>query len=396
MKITRVRAYPLNATWELYFGGKEKVPAYLYKPSANFMLSPRRGQHITLVEITAENGVSGYGECFGIPDARYTAQYVEEYFKPMLIDKDPMDIERLWDGMMFCAQGIGNTAGPMMEAISGIDIALWDLKGKLLNKPVHELLGAKKRDRIYCYATPIMLFEKPEQTVARALELLDMGFSAIKLKVGRGIKQDLLHLEAVRKAVPSTVRILLDNNCGYDGKVDEAIEFSNAAKDYDVFWFEEPVSPDDLAAYARIRENTSIPMATGENDFTFNGFKRLIDSGSIEYIMPNLGRAGGISGVVKINRYASQHGVKLSPHGVNSGIGILAAISVMSVFENATIFEANQLLNPLRHELMKNQFEYADGYIHVDDEPGLGIDIDWRTVRKYIADGWCLHEHAEE
>lgn len=394
MKIACVRAYPLNATWELIFGGKEHVPPHFFRPSSNFRYTPRRGQHSTLVEILADDGTAGYGECFGIPDARYSAYYIEEYFSPMLLGKDPLDIENLWEMMLYSASGIGNTAGPMMEALSGIDIALWDLKGKKLGKPVHSLLGQKLQQDIYCYATPIMLFEDPAQTVDRAYELLDMGYTALKLKVGRGIRTDMQHIEALRKSIPTSTKLLLDLNCGYDGKIAEAIAFAHAAEPYDIYWFEEPISPDDTEGYQTIRNQISLKMATGENDFSFNSFKRIIDSHTIDYIMPNITRVGGITNLYRIGQYAAEKNVMLSPHGVGAGIGILAALQVMSALPNAPIYEANQFLNPLRHEIMYNRIIHHDSHLTVSDAPGLGIQINWDTVKKFIAEGWSLHEHG--
>ncbi len=394
--IACVRAYPLNATWELIFGGKEKVPPHFFQPSSNFRYTPRRGQHSTLVEIVADDGTAGYGECFGIPDARYSAYYIEEYFAPMLLGKDPMEIESLWEMMLYCAAGIGNTAGPMMEAISGIDIALWDLKGKKLGQPVHALLGKQLQKDIYCYATPIMLFDSPSQTVDRAHELLEMGYTALKLKVGRGIRTDMQHIDAVRRSVPGSTKLLLDLNCGYEGRIPEAIQFAHAAEPYDIYWFEEPISPDDAEGYRKIRAQIPLKMATGENDFSFNSFKRIIDSHTIDYIMPNITRVGGITNLYKIGKYAAEKNVMLSPHGVGAGIGILAALQVMSVLPNAPIYEANQFLNPLRHEIMHNRIEHHDSYLSVSAAPGLGICVNWDTVKRFIAEGWSLYEHEGE
>lgn len=395
MLIQHIRAYPLNATWELYFGGKDKVPKHYLTPSSNFLYTPRRGQHSTLVEVELEDGTCGYGECFGLPDARYSAYYVKEYFAPILEGRPLDDVRELWDIMTYCASGIGNTSGPMMEALSGIDIALWDLKGKRAGVPTCELLGKKVQERIYCYATPIMLMPSPEQTVARARELLDMGFTALKLKAGRGVETDLEHIRAVRGAIPADVLLLLDMNCGYENRPREAAELARKAEPYGLFWFEEPLAPDDYEGYRRLRETVSIPMATGENDFTVNAFKRIVDSGCMDYVMPNVSRAGGITGMMQVAAYAAERGVKLSPHGVGAGISILAALHVMSVSANAPIYEYNQFLNPLRHGIMRNRIDYHDSYITLSGEPGLGVDVNWDTVRTYLAPGWSMGPHGE-
>ncbi|WP_066456747.1 mandelate racemase/muconate lactonizing enzyme family protein [Anaerotruncus rubiinfantis] len=388
MKIQQINVYPLNATWVKYYGGEDKVPEFLFRPSSNFAYNPRKGQHTTLVEIISEDGVKGYGECFGIPDAVYSANYVKDIMAPILLGREASNIVQLWNIMMHVAAGIGNSSGPMMEAISGIDTALWDLKGKSLGVPVYDLLGGKLQEKIYCYSTPISHFKTVEETRAKTKELLDMGFTAVKLKVGRGIDTDLRHVAAVRDEAGPDVKLLLDNNCGYEGKVWQAIDFAKQAEAYGIYWFEEPVSPENLDAYKLIKSHINLPMATGENNFTFSSFKRLIDSGTIDIIMPNLGRAGGISGVHQINNYAQARGVQLSPHGVGSGVSILAALHLMTPFQNALLFEYNQLLNPLRHGIMHNKIPYSQSYIQLNSDPGLGVQINWETVDKYLDDQW--------
>lgn len=388
MKIKAVRAYPLNATWAKYFGGRENVPPHLYRPSSNFAYNPRNGQHTTLVEVVAEDGTAGYGECFGIPDATLSACYVRDTFAPILVGREARNITQLWQIMMHVAAGLGNSAGPMMEAISGIDTALWDLKGKCLDAPVFDLLGGALRDRIYCYATPISHYATTKETCMRAKELIDNGFTAIKLKTGRGVETDTLHMAAVRDTVGPDVKILLDNNCGYEGKIYEAIAFGKEAEKLGAYWFEEPVNPDNLDGYRMIKNCVHLPLVTGENNFSFGSFKAVIDSGLIDIIMPNMGRAGGITGVNKINHYAQANHVALSPHGVGSGVSILAALHLMMPFDNALLFEYNQLLNPLRLGLMHNQFAYRDSYITLSDAPGLGIEVNWDTVAKYLDESW--------
>ena len=185
MKIRKINAYPLNATWVKYFGGEENVPESLMHPSSNFKYSRRLGQHTTLVEVVGEDGMKGYGECFGLPDALYSSLYVSRYFDPVLRGLDTDDPVKIWRIMMHMADGIGNTAGAMMEALSGIDTAVWDLKGKEHHLPVFSLLGGRINDKIGCYGTPVMLFSDVGKTKARAKELLDMGFTSIKLKIGR-------------------------------------------------------------------------------------------------------------------------------------------------------------------------------------------------------------------
>jgi L-alanine-DL-glutamate epimerase-like enolase superfamily enzyme len=290
--------------------------------------------------------------------------------------------------MIHIASGIGNTAGPMMEALSGIDTALWDLKGRVHGLPVYKILGGPHFEKIFCYGTPVMLFDDPKDTQSRAQELVDLGFKAIKLKMGRTIDIDLKHIDAVRRQVGKDIQLLIDMNCGYEGRTDEAIAFAKELIPYDIFWFEEPVSPENIEAYKKIRKSTDLLFATGENDFTLTQFKRIIDSGVIDVVMPNSGRAGGITGIKKIASYAEKKGVKLSPHGVGSGVSILASLHAMQSCTNSLIFEYNQFLNPLRLGIMRNDINFNDSQIILNSDPGLGVEVNWETIAKYLDGKW--------
>jgi L-alanine-DL-glutamate epimerase-like enolase superfamily enzyme len=380
--------YPLCATFEKHFGGIDKVPYHLLHPAAQYTVYSRKGQFSTLVEIVCDDGHIGYGECYGLPNAIYTAGYIKEIFAPILIDRDPLDIFRHWNDMMHVASGMGNSSGPMLEAVSGIDIALWDLKGKILDVPVYQLLGGKVNDSIYCYGTPVTLFETVEQTRARTKELLDMGFTAIKLKLGRGIETDLLHLDTVRSTAGPDVKILIDFNCAYEGKIQQAIELARQAEKYNIFWFEEPIRQDNYDGFKMIREKINIPIAAGENTVTPTAFKHLIDTGHVDIIMPNVGRCCGITGMYKVSTYAGFKNIQVAPHGVGTEICISAAAHAMTTFNNFLIFEYELLFNPLRNKILKNKLCYADSYINLTGRPGLDVDINWDTVAEYVPDGW--------
>ena len=397
MKIRKINAYPLNATWVKYFGGEKNVPESLLHPSSNFKYSRRLGQHTTLVEVVGEDGLKGYGECFGLPDALYTALYVIKYFDPVLCGLDSDDPEKIWKIMMHMADGIGNTAGPMMEAISGIDTAIWDLKGKEYHLPVFSFLGGRINDGIGCYGTPIMLFSDVEKTKARTKELLDMGFTSIKLKIGRDAETDLRNISAVREVAGERVNILLDMNCGYEGRLGEAMKLIRNLSEFDIYWIEEPFSPENIESYARVRNITDLTIAAGENSFTPNQFRRLVDSGVVDIIMPNIGRAGGVTGMYRIAQYAGSRNVLLSPHGVGSGVSIIAALNVMVAVDNPSLYEYNQLLNPLRHEILENKIIFKGDHMELPTREGLGININWKCVDKYIDDSWkeICHDRKE-
>jgi L-alanine-DL-glutamate epimerase-like enolase superfamily enzyme len=390
MEITAINAYPLRATYAKYFGGVDKIPKQYMYPSSNYTFYTREGQFSTLVEIVCDNGHIGYGECYGLPDAIYSANYVTKIFAPVLVGRNPTNILRHWNDMMLMANAMGNSSGPMMEAISGIDMALWDLKGKILGVPIYDLFGGKLHDSIYAYGTPIMVFKTAEETKTRTQELMDMGFTAVKLKVGRGVETDLYHIEAVRSVSPD-IKLLIDFNCAYEGKIAQAIEIGRQAEKYDIYWYEEPVKPENFDGYKMIRSKVNIPIAAGENTITPGAYKQIIDSRLVDIIMPNIGRACGITGVYRSAMYAAANNVQFAPHGVGTAISVLAAIHVMTAFENSLIFEHNQLLNPLRLSIMTNKLNFSDSYITPSTDPGLGVHINWDTVAEYIAEGWPIY-----
>lgn len=383
MKIRKVEALPLIARFEDMFGGLEKVPNSLLYPSSNFATYPRYGQYSTVVVITAEDGTTGVGEAFGLPNPKMNTVFINEVIGPMLLGQDPLNTAGIFEALTTFPEKIGHTRGGIMEAISAVDTALWDLKGKLLAVPVHMLIGGKLHDRIECYASPVPFFATTEETKSKAREFLDLGFRSIKLKVGRGIETDIAHVAAVREEVGPNVRLLLDMNCGYD--VRSAIMFAKELEPYRIGWFEEPIAPEDVDGLYAIHRAIQIPLATGENEFSIHGFREIVKRGAADVIMPNISRCGGITGMTRINTLAMAFGAKLAPHGVGSGIVAASSMQVMAAFGNSYMFEYNQLLNPLRHDLIVGFPPYSEGWMTVKDEPGLGFTLNDETVRKYVA-----------
>ena len=384
MKISAVTAFPLSVTFAEYFHGVQNVPEEYLKPAAHFQVIPRKGQCSTIVEIKCDNGLIGYGEAWGLPDPICSSRYIDEIFSPALVGENPMEITKLWETLYSAMAGLGYTRGPAMEAISGIDQALWDIKGKFCHVPVYELLGGKFRDQVECYGSPVMMYPSPQQSAERAKELVKKGFGAIKLKAGRGIQTDLEHLAAVREAVGKNVKIMIDMNCGYSGKLREAVEFALEAESYRIVWFEEPVSCENLEDAKWIRHKIHTPIAMGENLFSPYDFKSLILSGAADIIMPNCGRVGGITGLNRIYHMAREFSIQISPHGVGSAVNILSTLQAMASWSTASLFEYNQLVNPLRDSILINGLSFQNGYISVPDFPGIGADVMQECLMKYL------------
>jgi L-alanine-DL-glutamate epimerase-like enolase superfamily enzyme len=375
MKIIKVEAIPLIARLE-------NVPKSLLFPAASFSTFPRYGQYSLLVVITAEDGTIGIGEAWGLPSPKPAAIIINELIGPMITGRDPLHTSNIHDDLLNFTQRIGHTRGTFMEAIAGVDMALWDLKGKLLNVPVHTLLGGQQHAKIACYASPVQYFETPEESKNRAREFLGKGFTALKIKVGRNIETDIMHVAAVREEVGKQTRIMLDINCGYD--VRTAIMFAKEVEQFDITWLEEPIAPEDIDGLSTIHRAINIPLATGENEFSTNGFREMFKRGAVDVIMPNINRVG-LTGMSQINAMAKSFGVKLAPHGVGSGITIISTIQAMAAFNNSYFFEYNQLLNPLRHEIIANFPQFDQGFLGVNNDVGLGIILDQDAVSKYTA-----------
>jgi L-alanine-DL-glutamate epimerase-like enolase superfamily enzyme len=220
----------------------------------------------------------------------------------------------------------------------------------------------------------------PEESAAAAREFLAQGFHAVKLKVGRGIAVDMPHVEAVRGALGAR-ELRLDVNCAYD--VATSIEFARALKPLDIAWLEEPIRPDDPAALAEIRRAASMPIAAGENEFTLAAFEAFARAGAVDVLMPNIARAGGVSGLVAVGEVCQRHGVGLSPHGVGAAVSVAAALHACRAIPAFTIYEANRLPNPLRDDLARPRLALEDGRLVARDAPGHGVELDWALAETY-------------
>lgn len=381
LTIKSVEAIALAATWDQVFGSWDKVPQFLLNPASSHITLPRLGQYTTLVRIRTEEGLEGIGEAYGLPSPEVPATIIGKLFAPMLIGKDAMASEAIWEMLYGAQKGAGRTGGFYLEAMSGIDMALWDLRGKAVNEPIHRLLGGPVRDNILCYASPIPFLADTQESAEKAREFVASGYRAVKLKLGRGVHTDVAHAAAVREAVSSEVKLLVDLNCAYG--VAEAIELGGELEALKIYWLEEPLETDDIDGLAEVRSKVNLPVVNGECIFSKYGFRDVLLKRAVDVVMPNLARAGGISEVWKIAHLCHAFHVNISPHGVGSGINIAAALHLCAAVSNFTIYEANQLLNPLRYDLLDNSIEFADGYLKVPDGPGVGITVNEKAIKKY-------------
>lgn len=334
-----------------------------------------------LIRVESDEGLVGWGESFAIPEVG--SVIVSKVLKPLVIGRDPLDYEGLWERMYF-GLGYGGVKGVMVEALSGVDMALWDLRGKHQEKSVGELLsaalgGVSLRPRVACYATGLY-YEPLDDLLAEARSYVEQGFTAMKMKIGLGIDEDLQRVAAVRQAVGSAVSLKVDANCGYD--VNDAQELEQRLREFNIDWFEEPVIVEDLHGYRMLKDNSEVRIAGGEGEYTRWGFRELLPV--VDVAQPDVARCGGLTEAVRILQMAAQRQVPIAPHAWSGAVCLAASLHLAAVAPTFEIFEYDRTPHPLREALTKEPFDYRDGTLAVPSGPGLGIELDDEALARYL------------
>lgn len=351
---------PLSATMRISRGGfKERVHA--------------------LVRITTDSGQTGLGE--GIGNADMVKAIIDGSMGPKCIGRDPMRIEELrkflMDGNVYYER-----KGSAICAVSAIEMACWDIKGKTLGVPVYELLGGKCRDSLETYASDIYWEEDPKAMGTHARSLVEKGFKAVKAHLGcRSAREDMERVAALRKGIGNDTRLMIDLNAGY-GNLDAREAAVNWGA-YDLMWLEEPVHPDSKDILSDLKTRATMPIAAGENEFGIHGFKELFDARAVDVAMPDLGRAGGILECRNICALAEAYGITVSPHNFSSGVLLAATIQLMACTSNTRWLEIDSSDNPVYEELLIEPLKFVDGKVFIADHPGLGVVLREETLRKY-------------
>lgn len=377
MKIADIRTHLLEHKLEVAF------------ESASMRFDRR--MHI-LVEVICDDGTVGWGECLG--PARPNAAIVDAY-KPWLIGQNPLETEKIWATCYNALRDQGQR-GLTVTALSGIDIALWDIKGKHFGVPVSTLLGGRFRDSVRAYATGSFKRDGVDRVQDNAEEMAGhaaAGFHAAKVKIGFGVAEDLEVIRAVREAIGPDMRLMIDANHGYDPI--EAIRLGKAAADYDIDWFEEPVTPEHLAAYRDVRAGQPIPVAGGETWHTRWGFREPLETRCVDIAQPDLCGVGGFTEAKRVADLASVHNVRVVPHVWGTAVHLAAALQFMaSMVPNPVrvnpiepIMEFDRTHNPFRQAIVKTPIEHQGGVVAVPDAPGLGIDIDRAALAEFAPKG---------
>ena len=280
----------------------------------------------------------------------------------------------------------------MVTALSGVDVALWDLKGKHFGAPIHVLMGGPVRREVRAYATGTYRRGKADPlgyVVDEVKGYAREGFSAVKLKIGFGVGPDTALIRACRAAVGPGVALMLDANHGYDAI--EAVALGRAVAGCDIGWFEEPVVPDDIGSYLEVRRGQPIPVAGGETWFTRWNFREVLEQRAVDIVQPDVCAVGGLSEAKKIADMAAAYGVRCVPHVWGTGIGLATALQLLAVLPHnpprhtplEPLLEFDRSEHPFRQAIMTQPIEHSGGFVKVPDGPGLGIAIDPSALLRF-------------
>ena len=376
MKITKVETFVLsNQLKETFF-------------FSQWAYAERR---ICIVKITTDEGVCGWGEGYGPADVIKAGI---KLVTPLLIGENPLENETLWYKMYrktldFARRGV------LVASISAVDVALWDLKGKALNQPVSVLMGGQHRKRVVPYATGLYFSESDnliEKLVAEAKTYVQQGFKAIKMKVGLSVSQDIEMVKAVRRAIGNDIKLMIDSNHAYSLR--EATELSRAVEQYNIGWFEEPVSPEYYHQYKELRTKTTIPIAGGECEYLRHGFQTLLENDCVDILQVDICGAGGLSEAKRISTLANTRGIEIVPHVWGTGIAFHAALHFIANLEPLPgrlhppemFIEYDRTENDIRESLTTPSIEMKDGFIDIPQRSGLGIEVDEEVIRHFSSE----------
>jgi len=340
-----------------------------------------------LVTIETDEGISGVGEISAI-NAGVTHAIVELALAPLILGENPLEITRLWRKMYHTPVKLG-PMGALLEAIAGIDIALWDISGKAAERPVYELLGGKVRDHVCVYASSMSREMTPLEEARRAASFREKGYHGYKIHSATpwmydvGPDQTVETTREVRMAVGDDFPIMVDVNCAYLPHT--ALKIARILEDLKVFHFEEPLAAHDYPGYAALTRDAEIPIAAGEQEYTKWQFRELILQAQVDIVQPDVIKCGGITEFVKIAALAETFNKPVTVHNVQPTVGTMAHMHVcistpMCIYPQ----EYNIERHPLRDEtpIWKEPVLVENGVIRVPDRPGLGVELDHAVMKK--------------
>jgi D-galactarolactone cycloisomerase len=329
--------------------------------------------NVLFVRVDTDEGVTGWGEAFGFVSTPVTRTAIERMLAPRCIGRDPSDIATLMAELAFAVHSSGSS-GPVVFALSGIDIALWDIAGKVAGKPIHQLLGGRTRARIPAYAS-LLGFHDAGKAARNATAALEDGYRDVKLH-----ETDTPSIAATRRAIGADVPLMVDVNCAW--APDKAFAMAQEWEPYGLRWLEEPVWPaEDHATMKRIRTETRVPVAAGENAFAASELVTFVREGVVDVVQPSVTKIGGITAVQKIVAYAESAGVEVALHSPYLGPGLIATMHLIAAMDRDVACERFYL--DLEASPVGAWIDVRDGMMDVPSAPGLGVTIDEAMLERY-------------
>ena len=349
-------------------------------------------RYVTLIRIETESGAVGWGEGItGSEEASVAAKAIlDRGLGQLLIGRDPRQVEAIWSELREATYWSGK-GGIVTFVLSGIDMALWDLKGKLSGLPLYDLLGGKQRSRVRAASSIIFDTVNLDATGRQFADLRSRGYEVLKggwghdlsKAFGRDPKRDVAIVKTIRDAVGPDAEIIVDVVAGSGWDANHAITMARAFEPYRLYWLEDALVEADLAGWARLRAATATRLCTGEKNWTVTQFQQLIDSGSVDVIMIDPGRAEGVTGVKKVIDLAAAKRQSWNAHSWSSALSTAASLHLAAASPNVLLLELKPEPSPMQNELVSDPIVMRNGWIEVRDEPGLGVTVDESAVRQY-------------
>jgi galactonate dehydratase len=356
------------------------------------------------VRISTDKGITGTGECI---HGGAGIQEIIGAVGSLILGEDPMNVDRLYEKMRRARVFDGALAGNFVTALTGIEIALWDLAGRATGLPVYALLGGKFRDSIRLYADcHAGGDDSPAANAAKAREVADMGFDALKFDIDdlnspdkkdvfnhtvsrRELDTMVAKVDAVRAALGPHVDLAMDLHGRYDAS--SGARIAQALEPYDLMWLEEPVPPENIDAMREVKNSTRTPICAGENLYLRWGFKDLLEKQAVDIIMPDLPKCCGLSEGKKIAAMAEVYYIPVAPHNVCGPLGTVASAHCCAAIPNFLVLEWHWLERPHWHELvLADPPLISNGAIVLSDRPGLGVDLNLEAAERYLKPGTRL------
>jgi L-alanine-DL-glutamate epimerase-like enolase superfamily enzyme len=380
MKITNVEVLVL------------KSPGLYNRPEGSE--EPLGPTYMGLVRVSTDAGITGYSDMETSAPVAKAAVEAPSWSEPgnecfeglasLIVGENPLEPERLWYKMYRGSIYYGRR-GVAIQAISAIDIALWDIMGKFYGQPVCVLLGAKWRDRVRAYASTLFR-PTPEAMREAARRYLDQGFTGIKFGwgiFGEDASQDVRLVEAARTEIGDKIDLLIDTGWFVERTPKQAIQLTRSLEPYRPFFIEELLHPEDYDGYRRVAEAVETPIACGEQEATEWGFQELITRAKVDILQPDLTRCGGFTVARKIVHMAERANVLVIPHSWSSDLLTAASLHLNAFQRRAVFIEFNTSQGPLSRELVNAPLRMQDGYLEVPSAPGLGVEVNHDVIEKY-------------